>query len=197
MYADKAPSEVVGRVPVEGEGERTRAATTTRDKDRSAGLGRRGEREPDPSRRLRDDGGRAAEDRPPRERDAPPSWSRDRHRPTSSAPETPVTDDSPSIHQRETLRPGDSLRPEPVRKESETRDALSEVPLPVQEAWICEDLGYVLQVRRAGQVIDWQDSDGFSGGRASRGRSFAMTRRMTGRTLCISYEESSGPWIRH
>lgn len=127
-----------------------REGERVREKDRLAGLGRR-ERDADP-RRDRDDG-RPKDDRP-RDREAP----RDRHRPISSAPETPVTDDSHSTGQRDNARPGDPLRPENGRKESDTRNLLSEVPLAVQEAWICEDLGYVLQVRREhGQVVGTTD----------------------------------------
>lgn len=67
--------------------------------------------------------------------------TRGTRRPGSSAPETPATEDGSSGANRDTLRPPlDS-------QDTEEGELLSEVPLPVQEAWICEDLGFVLQVR--------------------------------------------------
>lgn len=133
--SDKAstPSEVPS------EAERTRA----RDKDRLPGLGRR-EREVDTGKHK--ENGRIQERHLARDREG--HRERGTHRPASSAPETPVTEDDDSAARRATVRPVDPLRPENFRKESDTRDLLREVPLAVQEAWICEDLGYVLQVRK-------------------------------------------------
>lgn len=140
--SDKAstPSEV----PSEAERPRVR------DKDRLPGLGRR-EREREVDTGKPKENGRIQERHVARDREG--HRERGTHRTASSAPETPVTEDDASAARRETVRPGDPLRPENFRKESDTRDLLREVPLAVQEAWICEDLGYVLQVRTSAWML--------------------------------------------
>jgi hypothetical protein len=109
-----------------------------RDKDRYPGLQTRDR--PDADRRADRDAGKTSERYTTREQGE--DRSRGTRRPGSSAPETPVTEDGSSAAQRDTLRPPLSSH------DTEERDLLSEVPLAVQEAWICEDLGFVLQVRR-------------------------------------------------
>lgn len=107
---------------------------TRRDRDRYPGIQARSR--PDGDRRTDRDAGKAAATR-----DAEGDRPRGTRRPDSSVPETPVTEDGSSGAHRDTLRP-------PIESRgSEERELLSEVPLPVQEAWICEDLGFVLQVR--------------------------------------------------
>ena len=106
-----------------------------RDQDRYPGWTARDR--PDAERRIGRDTGKAGVTRD-REEDR----ARGTRRPGSSAAETPVTDDGSYGAQRDTTRPPLSSR------DIDERELLSEVPLEVQEAWICEDLGFVLQVRR-------------------------------------------------
>lgn len=113
-----------------------------RERDRYPGLQSRDR--PEAVRRADRDGVKASERYTSREQGE--DRSRGTRRPGSSAPETPVTEDGSSVAQRDTLRPPLSSR------DTDERDLLSEVPLTVQEAWICEDLGFVLQVRRSSDI---------------------------------------------
>lgn len=105
-----------------------------REKDRYPGLTARDR--PDAERRIDRDTRKAAGTR-----DRDEDRARGTRRPGSSAAETPVTDDGSHGAPRDTLRPPLSSR------DTDERELLFEVPLEVQEAWICEDLGFVLQVR--------------------------------------------------
>lgn len=101
----------------------------TTDKDRYGGLTKR-----------REDGGR--------EREKYQSRDHERHRERTalrtggSGPETPVSIDDDSPDQRDTIRQEHFN----IQQESEEKGLLDDVPLSVQEAWVCEDLGYALQV---------------------------------------------------
>ncbi|KAJ9107800.1 hypothetical protein QFC19_002705 [Naganishia cerealis] len=69
----------------------------------------------------------------------------------NSTPETPVSIDDESANRRDTIRQDHSKVPQG----SEEERLLDGVPLEVQEAWICEDLGYALQVTE----VEQQESD--------------------------------------
>ncbi|KAJ9109172.1 hypothetical protein QFC21_000501 [Naganishia friedmannii] len=75
----------------------------------------------------------------PRDQERPKERADDRAR--GSAPETPVSIDDDSPDQRDTIRQ-EHLN---AHQESEEPRLLDCVPLSVQEAWVCEDLGYALQ----------------------------------------------------
>ncbi|KAJ9125515.1 hypothetical protein QFC22_000476 [Naganishia vaughanmartiniae] len=102
----------------------------THDKDRYTGLTKR-----------RDDGGRERDRYQPRDQERH-HWERADIRTGSSAPETPVSIDDDAPEQRDTIRQ-ECFN---AHQESEEPRLLDGVPLSVQEAWVCEDLGYALQV---------------------------------------------------
>lgn len=115
----------------------------TSDKDRYTGLTKR-----------REDGGRERERYQPRDQER--YRERADTRTGSSAPETPTStvDDSPD--QQNTIR----QEQHDTHQESEEPRLLDGVPLSVQEAWVCEDLGYALQVSQVVEIITtWELMD--------------------------------------
>lgn len=178
--SDKAstPSEVAS------EAERPKG----RDRDRYLGLQRR-ERGADADKEK--ENGRMKERHLGRDRDG--HRERGAHGLTNSVPETPATEEEGSA-QTGSVRLSETLRPSNLGKESDTRNLLSEVPLAVQEAWICEDLGYVLQVCGSLSCRLWANPNELSHiCRESKGRSSGMIPLTTGRIPYTSYAELGGP----